>query len=430
MQTHLRWTHGLLAAGVLLTLLAPLCAAQVGTFGNQVKVGDFDYIPLTKSGAVTVTDPAVTITGRVFELDMGQLGVVDDNCMILDVKGNGLTPALSNTGPIVDDLRLNPCLGKDAGTKISSVDATETTVAAVARTVFVSCVDVNGNAKYDKGDLVYLTTAATGLAASTAPGTWTLRLTGGTNYPVATLVKLGDTDFSSWGNLASPKLKGCGAGTPGATGTWAAVEREDKGWYLVPVTAASVPANTLIPVNSIRLGLTGTTNLQPDVKPLTITVGNPDILRADDDFQVTVQITNGGTQAGQGILVTKLDGQLVDAKLTPLLSPGENGVALLKVHAPSWVSGATKLTVNDLFQVVSFQGGSSTAPSGGDLSALQSQINDLKAQVAALKSAASTTSSAAATGSAIKTQGSPSMAPVAMVGGLLAVALVARRRAE
>src|SRR5688572_8401445 len=76
------------------TIVAPLAMSQVqnaqlGNFGTRVKVGDFDYLPLTKRASTAI---------RVMEWDAGTTGDVTDNCMVLmmdNTDGGALRPVVA-----------------------------------------------------------------------------------------------------------------------------------------------------------------------------------------------------------------------------------------------------------------------------------------------------------------------------------------------
>ncbi|HVE53348.1 MAG TPA: hypothetical protein VNB23_08180, partial [Ramlibacter sp.] len=62
-----------LGALLLATMLFNVNAAA--QFGTQVRPGDSDYVPVTNRASLVV---------RVNEADLGQPGVVADNCLLLD----------------------------------------------------------------------------------------------------------------------------------------------------------------------------------------------------------------------------------------------------------------------------------------------------------------------------------------------------------
>lgn len=373
-------------------------SAQVGTYGTQVKVGDTDYIPLVKANAVRLS---------VVEIDLGVQGVATDNCLFLD--------AGTTVGTLqVKDLRLVPCGDKAIGTAHSDSDMVErlAPVAGVFRggfitglpagadvvvdpaagaTLFAWMSDVNGNAKYDKGDPVYLSTDGTlPVAATTTTGAWTIRLTPSGTYPAGTFVRIGDTDHTQYNALLRPMTTGLSGinGCPGlgsSTNTLALtaqqmctgltlVEREDKGWYLVPAamppsvittTWAGLTANTgydannelwnlffnsavlrngEIPVNSIRVGLAGTVALQPKVVVTSADLPTGTI-RAGEEFAITVRYQNTGGTAGQGVIMTRMGGSVLHAFMTPILAPTQTGET--KIEVTALAAGNPKVEVGE-----------------------------------------------------------------------------------
>jgi hypothetical protein len=467
-----RPTFKLAASAAALCLLSALPAsAQVGTYGTQVKVGDTDFTPLVKSNAVRLS---------VVEIDLGVQGDVRDNCLFLD--------AATTVGTLqVKDLRLVPCGDKPAGTAHADADVVErlAPVAGVYRGAFVTglpagadvvvdpaagatlfawTADVNGNAKYDKGDPVYLSTDGTlPVAASTATGAWTLRLTPALDAPAGSLVFLGDRDHVLYGAQLRPVTSGLSGinGCPGlgsSTNTLALtaqqmctgltlVEREDKGWYLVPsatpastittswagLTAntgydatnevwnlffnAAVLRNGEIPVNSIRVGLAGTVALQPRVvvTGADLPIGT---VRADEEFAITVRYHNTGNAAGQGVVMTRMDGIVVHAFMTPILAPGQAGEARIKVHALE--AGNPKVEVGEWSSFLPVE----AAPVDGMSLVVPAPAQAQQARVGTVTPVAA---EAAAPGSGGPLPAVPGALEVAVLAAGLALAMLARR---
>ena len=396
---HARLLRATSVLAAVAVLVSPTALAQIGTFGTQLKVGDLDYIPLTKSGAIDVEG-----AGNVLMIDMGSGGDIMDNCVILNVK----TPA----GISKNDQRLVPCDGKPAGSPIDFPDVTQTTAAATTPAVFVSCADVNSNAKYDKGDLVYITTAATGLAPSISTASWTIRMIGLPGLPAGTFVRPTDADFVTWKAQASPTASGCT--------TWSAVEREDKGWYMVPVATAAVPANVMLPVNSIRIGLAGTVALQPLIQGtgFDLPATAP---KAGELYKLTVRYSNDGGEAGVGLLVTKVDGVIADVRLTPVLGVGDRGSTLVSVLMPDH-GGEVVLDVAGSKVRLFVDGVAESEDSSSQVAALEARIAQLEAHQVESQSGGNAVASTQS--------GIPGVGPLAVIGLLgLAVAFMRRRSA-
>lgn len=444
----MRHTSKLLAVLGLTLLLAPMAAAQitsaqVGAFGTQTRVGDADYMPLLKASKAWA----------IAEVDLGVSGDVRDNCIVLMHDVRPLAGAFpSQTGsPINKDIRLTPCQGKPAGSVIGDVDVVEkqatytvypaagaaTTLAAqtIASTppspgrFSLSYGDVDGNGKYGKGDAVYLSVgtpqAGDLLVATSATGAWTLRITPSGTFPAGSFVLLGDRDW--------PVFHASGATKNDKA--WLVAEREDKGWYLftqdsaccfsaLPVTATStLRPGTPLPVNAIRISSPGLFSLQPSIIVTGAELANPDGAEAGKPMPVIVTMTNNGATAGYGVLVTKLDKQIVDVRMSPLLSPGEFTKTILTVAQVPY-GGQQELEVNDVFLPISVKGTTAaTTPSsasGTDVAALQAQIATMQSRLATLEASGVEPTVA---------KGSPSVAPLAAFGCLAAVALILRRRA-
>ncbi|MEA3204355.1 MAG: hypothetical protein QOI63_2037, partial [Thermoplasmata archaeon] len=201
-------------------------------------------------------------------------------------------------------------------------------------------------------------------------------------------------------------------------------QREDKAWYLMPAKPAAIAAASPIPAFSIRIATTGITSLQPTIVATKVVPADPDSIAVGKPFPVVVTVANTGGMGGLGLLLTKLDHQIVDARLSPLLSPGETATVLITVPAPAH-GGVLELEVNDNFQPVTVQGPAasgtaSAASAAADLASLQAQIAQMQQDLVTLKSG----------GAVVKQQGAPALAPVALLGAMLVVALAVRRRAE
>lgn len=412
------------AAAMLLaaSLAAPFASAQtinnqLGAFGTQVKVGDFDYIPLTKRASFAV---------RALEADFGRPGEIGDNCILLlmDNTDSGAVRAVA-IGAVTDvytkDIRLTPCQGKPIGTAIADTDVIEQRQPYLQRAVEVRYFDVNNDGKFGRGDNVYLTTqtgANRGIAASTATGAWTIRLTPIGDKAPGTFVFPGDADFPVARATATGPTAPVGSPVPQAR-SMSLVEREGNGWYIIPA-AVGFAAQQAIPVNSIRIGIVGAYNQQPLINPSTITL--PDTLpAAGETMKITVKFSNDGTGAGVGLLVTKVDGQIVDARLTPLLAPNEGSQVVIPVPLPEH-GGRILLSVGDSKVNLDIEGPAksttSLAPASADA--------DLEARVAQLERDLADAQVERAAASAT---GIPAVTPLATMG-LLGLAVLALRRRE
>lgn len=399
----------IIALSLVAVLLAPAAAAQIGTFGSQVVMGDSDYQPVLKKAATQAL---------FYESERGITGDVSDNCIYIRVENSGAFPASGAVrAPVVKkDLRATPCNGQAAGTQYQDSDVGERSVSYAFVPTSIQYADVNNNGKYDKGDYVYAvadTTAnvgvgvgmgandpqgnaaefANGLVASTGTGIWSLRLTptsadhGG--FAAGTLVHAGDPDFTAFRGSAVKE-------------NFVLAEREDKVWYLMPGKQAVAAETTAvaatvggivsaldkrfllgqdIPANSIRLGITGATVAQPSVQVLGLQLANPDGVVAGKSFAVLVEYTNKGKAAGPGLIIIRINKQIVDARMTGVLAPGESGTMAVLLTAPA-EGGTLELEANDVFRMVGVEGGITEHLAAPDTSALEARIANLEAQLA------------------------------------------------
>jgi hypothetical protein len=335
----------------------PFASAQNG-FGSQVKVGDADYTPVARKDALSVTANEAI-------MDSGTAAVYD--CVFVDAY----TPAGIQYG----DLHLNSCFDKAAGTL---VDDTEAAARAASIPVAVSFVysDVDGSNSYNKGDYVYATTTPGTLTLPGAPGTWSIRLTSNTGGLAGAIVLPGDPDMVAWrGQVKAVSMS--------------LLQRDDKAFYLVPSAApkcgvldasaaatwatapsaslkvcdeagAAIYKNQPLPTGSIRL--TGLTVAQPSIGPSQVTIANPEAWKAGDSVSVVVQVQNTGSAPGTGLLIARLGGRIVDARMTPVLSPGEKATVVESFRVPSDFGGSMEFAVNDYFTVVAVKSGSNPIP--------------------------------------------------------------------
>ncbi len=220
----------------LLAVAVPTTVAQTGAvFGSQVKLGDADHIPTTGAASIAVS---------VKESDLGVATDVSDNCLFID------TAIVAAAGVQNFDLRLTPCQGKASGTLITDADTVEkgSAPATVAGASF-RFADVNNNGRYDAGDCVFIRSTATpGIVASSATGTWTVRLTGCSGKAPGSLVYAGDADLVSYGAAAT--LATSLAWFDADLSAGAAFTSGDNA-YILPVSAGAL-AGSLFTLNSVR----------------------------------------------------------------------------------------------------------------------------------------------------------------------------------
>ncbi|MES2154179.1 MAG: hypothetical protein V4510_03500 [bacterium] len=404
-----RTTAPILMACAALLLASSILAGpataqvQVGPFGTQVRAGDFDYAPLTKKDAIAVTYSMVNLDGS---------GNPQADCVVFDTSGTA--------GIQLADLHASSCdaIGKMAGSLVDSADKlVSPAVNAIAVTGPVTFVyaDADASGSFGKGEAVYAKNFAGTTLLPVVAGDWTLRISPTNGGIGGTFVKPSDADAVT----SSAQAK---------TVTMTLVQRDDKIWYLVPAAAApangAVTKNTAIPVNSIRLS--NAASLQPNVVALGITLGNAAMMQAGQQVSIIVPVQNNGAWMGVGLLVTKIADRIVDARLTPLLSPTDKANVLVSFTIPADISGSVELAVNDVFQVVSVKPADAPAGlanvAGPDTAAT---IATLQARIDALEAKSDAPHTAAAQPVLART---PALDPVVLVGALCVVALLLRRR--
>lgn len=418
----------LLATAAIVFLVAiPAASAVPGAFGSQVLAGESDWIIPAKGNS------------RPFHAvyaDMGVPGDPLDDCVILRVTSSSTVTnadyTSAGTKPILNkDLRLTPCRGLPAGTVIGDGDSVDKAATWNFDTdLHAVYADVNSNGKYDKTDYLYLTTKTVtataanqpdGFATATSASAWTVRLTGAGSLPGGSFVRSGDPDATQWGSSAGLVF------APTASDTLDAgvmMEREDGQWLWAPSSSSTMLLKgTIPPLDSVRLNTI--TPSVPDIRVTGINVATPEIV-AGSNFNVLADVTNAGKLAGTGLVLSKLDGTIVDARASPLLGAGEKTTMLLTVHATS--PGTASLAINDLFAVIEV-GGEGTAADGSTRASLEAKIAALEARLAALEAQPTTS------GSDLQVQGStqaksPGVEPILLLVTLGALVFLVRRRGQ
>lgn len=207
-------------------------------YGSSVATGDAEQHAVGRLAGPNL----VPSSSRIIEWDRGLAGNATDNCFYLDVDGDARISA--------HDVRLVDCLTGKNGTQVSGGDAAESGAPAVAsgfRALVYADLDHNGG--YGGGDCAYLTTATTGIAATTSNRNWTIRLLPCAHKGVGTLVGVHDQDYGDWANQASPLPAGSGFNflDPNANGL--------LDWGEASYWVRGTPAQGgLVTLASIRLG--------------------------------------------------------------------------------------------------------------------------------------------------------------------------------
>ena len=421
--------------------LAPAALGQnpnaSSIFGQTLKIGDWDYTPVAKGASF---DPVFAVA------DFGTLNDIKQFCILLlknkpssfsnGFNDAGHTAATATIRLSDEDLRLVDCPDGKAGTRIGKDLVQETKLsylplyttggAAPARDVTgfptapatvsfplgasLQVADANANNKYDVGDCLYVTTKTTaglpvtGVGATVATSAWSVRLTACFDMPAGAVVLPGDSDFVRMG--PSTKLASTANLSPGFTALQIA-EREDKAVFVVPT---GVPRGGAIPINSVRLGPTGQAFNAPNIQATKIELASSAPIEAGKSFNVVVTVTNGGSGGGVGLLVTRVDSAIVDARLSMPVSAGASDRLTIPVTAPC--SGSQTLKVNDGFLVISVAGDTPCAAGSVDTAALDARLRALESKA----------------GINVASAGAPGLAPVALLAVLALGATVLRRR--
>lgn len=252
---------------------------------------------------------------------------------------------------------------------------------------------------------------------------FTLRLTSQNGYNAGTFAMPGDADYVSYvaGAVSTTNGQTGTAGTKLAKDVMGAIERDDKAVFLV--TKNSWLAGSAIPSGSVRLGPLGQTFVFPDIQGSKLELASTDPIQAGKDFSVIVTLRNGGAGGGQGVVVSRINGQIVDARMSPPISAGALYPVVIPIRAPAY-AGTYELKINDGFLPVTVTG--PAAPSGtsssADVQNLQQRVADLEARLASSGTPAGATTS----------HSSPSSFDTIGMLGMLGLALafaINRRRA-
>jgi hypothetical protein len=202
--------------------------------GSQVDWGDPDFVP------TLLQLPAAAIC----RVEHGIIGDPTDDAYYLLPHGG--VAILSYA------VRIAPYAGHEPGSLVMDEDVAErgpaTDCAAAPRIVFA---DADANGRYAPDDPVYLTSGPGAPIAApdftTAPDTWTTRVTGHDAYGPGSLVLAGHVDLATFEGLA--------ATIPGAE--FAYHDADATGTFTpgdaVWVTARDVADGALVPLGSVRL---------------------------------------------------------------------------------------------------------------------------------------------------------------------------------
>lgn len=296
--------------GLSLALLSAPAAADYAP-GTGVDKADADHFPA----------PSFLATALCFVDGDGDGAVDVDERLYLAYK----TAACARVAG--KDLRL---VSSGAGAAASQVkgsgDADFSDPLAAVPAHALRFVDADGDGKHKRKDTAYLDLA--GLAGATV-GVGDLRLTARGDLPAFSVVRAGDADLGNplreWGGAAGDEVGG-DAVADAQFGEAGLVFEAGKGLYL---NADGSAGDTAVEEGDVRL-LEVPTPWEdlavgaPAVEVLETTASEAAGLRL-----LTVRVRNVDDVTGSGVLETRVDGVVVDARATPTLAPGEEAVLVI-----------------------------------------------------------------------------------------------------
>ena len=313
----------------LLTIAAPAAASKYD-FGSVVQKSDYDYTPFAKSKDV-----------RVCWVDDDGSGTYNLGEPLYLLLGTACGPVQGK------DIRLLPAAGQAGGTEVKAdhADFQLPTSGPLAHAVVYSDLDGDGEPSGDDLFALAIMNAASGVLG---PGD--LRLNGWSDHAAGSLVRNGDSDV---------------------------------GWRMVPIAAA--PDGLSTPEAFYKAGSTYYLNVDLDevgVKDLGVedddvrllkkapdpfarlesadavdvpAMGAPELALVEVSFtphapfagswvRIVATIENSGSLTGAGLFEVGLDDEVVDARGTPTLAPGERATLVATLPVPHEV-GIYRVTV-------------------------------------------------------------------------------------
>lgn len=414
-----------LAAGVAL-LLAPAAQAVEFPFGSIVGSSDYDLSPLPSvSGAdLRYALCVIDVNGD------GAAGAEDHILLVTKVATAGVCPA-SVAANGQSALLLNTVGGLVAGSEVKvahDIAGSALSITGPAPGQFAHALryyeDGTDASKLDAKDTLYVDLVDLG-TPTVSPGD--LRITTVTTpkgtFAGGQLVKPGDGDESRL--LAN--IRPATAPATKLASTASMVYKAGSGYYVnsdagalmgVSTCAAlpctpSVTGDVGVESGDIRLNpkaanpLSDTAIVLPDkveILQAKVAPGQP--------FQVKVTAKNTGRGAGAGLVETRIDGAVADARGTPTIEPNGAATLVLTLIAPA-TPGQHIVKSGTFADFLTVGAPAETV----DLAALQGQVADLQAQVAQMEPAGHEESRANV----------PGVGPAAVLLGLALLAVASRR---
>lgn len=421
------------SAAFFLLILAPASQAAEYGFGSSVAASDYDFSPIAETTKTALC--FIDFNGDALH------GNGEPVLLLLKVTTAGACPAtLANNA-----LLLSAHGGRTVGMEVNQMDEWSSKALTAFPANFLRYFEDGSDAsKLDGKDGVYLDIKNT---AAPRVDVGDLRLTKAGALPAGSLVAAGDPDL----NYPLTEIRGA----PRTVSTTNMIYKAGSAYYInadagaiggisctgpqgVPCTPTCTPAVTAPPAATgtctiaglltVDVGVeSGDIRLNPKAvnplgdKALVLVDGlklSASTLRPDEPFQLEVIAKNTGKGAGVGLVKTWVDGTLVDARATAMLSPNEVGSLVLSLKAPS-EPGRYKVTAGDYSRFINVEGdpistGTSIAPLEARIAALEAQLAD----------------PGAANPSAVSSiKGAPGPMPAMVLGLAILGAIILRRRA-
>lgn len=334
-----RTVHRLAITALALTLLMPAASAANYKFGTPVEAVDFDF-SLSASAAATSALCFVDTDGN---------GRVNLGERIVLARGRAVCDTLMGK-----DIRLTASGAFAAGTEAKATDSDATALTPVPANA-ARYFDADGDAKFRKADTMYLDLTS---IPSSQVSVGDVRLSPFGSLPAGSFVMSGDGDL----NMPLTDLPG---GPVDLAATANTILSSGKGVYLNANSRGSAPS--VIREGDLRLNGAvanpfdnpGPQTGQPKLEVTRINA-SPTI-SAGQAYQVFVAVKNADKVTGSGLLETRIDGLLVDARGTPTLAPGESATLAITLVAPV-TPGYLELDVGGVKETLPIEGVAPNAP--------------------------------------------------------------------
>lgn len=374
-------TRTILALVLVIVGATSLDAAAQGVYGygTIVNRADYDYSPMA-------------------------IGLAAASLCTIDANGNAVYDAgealylntHATTCPTLTtwDLRLTPSGSLGAGTPVQVGDPDHNVPLLAVANDILRTYDGDGSADFNSKDTLYVDIVGANFRVDVGD----LRLTKFGSYPAGSVVKAGDADVSAvlvemrTGQTNRLSTVGIVYQTGGSLGF-----KKDRSLYINVDNGAIQAANGDLGVeaNDVRLSATFAApwGSNPDIKPFNLAF-TPSAPVAGKPFQVSVEVRNDGKGLSAGLISTKVANNVVDARMSPVLAPGEKATLVMTLVAPD-AAGPATVTVGDVNIQVPVEAPAS-ARATAEVTTLQQQVGDLQAKLASSEAAAKSSTERAA----------------------------------